>query len=77
MLGKMQEVIAMTHFDKSMRLKGKAEEDRYFSELDRDRITALHAKNSNPLNDQHYREAKRGILDWRKNLASCRAAADT
>jgi hypothetical protein len=77
MLGKMQEVIAMTNFDKSMRLKGKAEEDRYFSELDRDRITALHAKNSNPLNDQHCREAKRGIFDSPKKLATDPAAVDT
>ena len=77
MLGKMREVIAMTGFDKSMRLKGKAEEDRYFSALDRDRITALHAKDTDPLNAQHCREAKRGSLDCRKNLASCRAAAGT
>lgn len=68
--GNKWEVFAMTGFDKSMRLKGKAEEDRYFSELDRERITALHAKNSDPLNDQHCREAKRGILDCRTNLAS-------
>ncbi len=33
----------MNSFDKSMRLKGKVEEDRYFAKLDRDRLAALHA----------------------------------
>lgn len=60
----------MTGFGKSMRLKGKAEEDRYFAELDRKQVSALHAKDIDPLNDQHCREAKREILDCRKNVAS-------
>jgi hypothetical protein len=42
-MGVMQEVIAVNSFDKSMRLKGKVEEDRYFAKLDQERVAALHA----------------------------------
>ena len=34
----------MSSFDKSMRLKGKVEEDRYFAKLDQDRRAALRAR---------------------------------
>ncbi len=40
----MEEVIPMNSFDKSMRLKGKVEEDRYFAKLDQDRVAALRAR---------------------------------
>ena len=43
-MGMMQEVITVNSFDRSMRLKGKVEEDRYFAKLDQDRVAALHAR---------------------------------
>lgn len=38
----------MSSFDKSMRLKGKVEEDRYFAKLDQERVAALHARQPSP-----------------------------
>ena len=36
----------MSDFDEKMRLKGKAEEDRYFAQRDRELIEALHLEQS-------------------------------
>lgn len=57
----------MTGFDKGMRLKGNAEENRYFAELDRERVTALHEGAINSSRDKQCREAKRDVLDCSKD----------